>query len=126
MGIKLDATQVVAVAAFLRVLNALENIRQSIELLHAGARQGFFRRAPADALLARAGHETEDAIRVLSGAGLHPRAVAHLEDAARLTQKARHSYFRRGALIERAARAQEQARAELVAEAAAKPTQRRD
>ena len=33
VGIRLDATQVVAVAAFLRVVNALENIRQSIELL---------------------------------------------------------------------------------------------
>src|SRR5207249_2413667 len=33
VGIRLDATQVVAVAAFLRVINALENIRQGIELL---------------------------------------------------------------------------------------------
>lgn len=126
VGIKLDATQVVAVSAFLRVLNVLENIRQSVELLHASARLGFFQRTPADALLARAAIETRDSIRVLSGAGLHPRAVAHLEDAVRLTLKARHSYFRRGALVERAVRAQEQARAELVAEGAAKPTQGRD
>ena len=34
-GINLDGTQVVEVAAFLRVINALENIRQSIELLQS-------------------------------------------------------------------------------------------
>ena len=32
-GIDMDGTQVVAIAAFLRVINVLENIRQSIELL---------------------------------------------------------------------------------------------
>src|SRR5712664_1541724 len=32
-GIELDGTQIVAIAAFLRVINVLENIRQSIELL---------------------------------------------------------------------------------------------
>ncbi len=53
IGIRLDGTQVVAVAAFLRVINALENIRQSIELLRAArgarvleARGGATRPAP--------------------------------------------------------------------------------
>ncbi|OLC38709.1 MAG: hypothetical protein AUH81_03525 [Candidatus Rokubacteria bacterium 13_1_40CM_4_69_5] len=35
VGIELDGTQIVAVAAFLRVINVLENIRQSIMLLEA-------------------------------------------------------------------------------------------
>src|SRR6058998_1260093 len=39
VGIELDGTQIVAVAAFLRVLNALENIRQSLELLESSAKK---------------------------------------------------------------------------------------
>ena len=38
-GIILDGTQVVEIAAFLRVINALENIRQSIELLEPVAQK---------------------------------------------------------------------------------------
>ena len=40
-GINLDATQVVEVAAFLRVINTLENIRQSIEFLTSFADRKF-------------------------------------------------------------------------------------
>ncbi|MGH8621363.1 MAG: hypothetical protein ACRET3_04420, partial [Burkholderiales bacterium] len=79
VGIRLDATQVVAVAAFLRVLNALENIRQSIELLESSAALGFASRMEARELLERAASETQDSIKVLDGAGLHPEAVAHLQ-----------------------------------------------
>ncbi len=117
VGIKLDATQVVAVAAFLRVLNALENIRQSTELLQASAQKGFFEGTEARRLLARAIRETEDSIRVLRGGGLHPDAVAHLEEAKRLAERAASSLFARRGLTERAIQEQKEARARLVASA---------
>jgi len=113
-GIELDATQIVAIAAFLRTINALENIRQSIELLEAGAERPAAEGPPADALLAQAVAETGDSIRVLAGGGLHPQAVAHLVEAERLTQKAARHIFGRRHLVERAVVEQMRARAELV------------
>lgn len=88
-AINLDATQVVAVAAFLRVINALENIRSSNEQLNrylqsAGTLETRFR-----ALTDRALSDTEDAAEVLSGGGLHPLAVSRLQAAARLIEMAR-------------------------------------
>lgn len=82
-GIDLDGTQVAAVGAFLRVVNALENVRESRSLIRDGlARSGRGEEDRALARLARAGHETDDAIFVLVGAGLHPLAVARLSEAA--------------------------------------------
>jgi hypothetical protein len=89
-GIELDGTQIVAVAAFLRVINALENIRQSIELLETSLEVSFEERGR---LLARAVHETDDSIRVLEGGGLHAEAVAPLREARRLADKAVRSVF---------------------------------
>ncbi len=85
VGIRIDATQVVAVAAFLRVINALENIRESIALLEASERNRGKRAREARA---RAVRETEDGIRVLEGGGLHQDAVAHLRAARRLAKRA--------------------------------------
>ena len=115
VGIRLDATQVVAVAAFLRVLNALENIRQSIELLESSPAKGFADRAAARELLERAVSESQDSIKVLDGAGLHPEAVAHLQRASKLARKAARSFFRRGALTRQAIDEQQRARAQLTA-----------
>src|SRR5574341_370222 len=112
-SIELDGTQIVAVAAFLRVINALENIRESIVLLEAGARTGFFQRQQARELLRRAIHETDDSIRVLTGGGLHPQAVAHLEEARRLIQRAEKSFFVLRRIIEQAIVEQKKARSEL-------------
>jgi hypothetical protein len=112
-GIKLDATQIVAVAAFLRVLNALENIRQSIELLDACARQDFFERTKSRKLLERAIQETDDSIRVLSGAGLHPDAITSLKKARRFTENAASSSFSRRKLAQQAISEQEKARQQL-------------
>ncbi|MDH3547567.1 MAG: hypothetical protein OEN22_10725, partial [Gammaproteobacteria bacterium] len=80
-GIKLDATQVVAVAAFLRVINALENIRQSDALLDRA--YPAFRITPEQqtSLIRRATFEIEDAVQVLSGSNLHPPAVGELRIA---------------------------------------------
>jgi len=114
IGIRLDATQVVAVAAFLRVLNALENIRQSLELLESTAKKGFAERAEDRELLNRAVSETQDSIKVLDGGGLHPEAVAHLQRAKELTEKAACSFFRRRGLTQQAIDEQRNARAQLI------------
>ena len=113
-GIELDGTQIVAIAAFLRVTNALENIRQSTELLEAGARKGFFQRRQTAELLDRALPEIRDAIDVLANAGLHPQAVAHLAEAGKLAEKASASVFRQRGLTQRALRELDNARAELI------------
>ncbi len=84
-AINLDATQVVAVAAFLRVINALENIRSSVELLNRASA------VPANSdntLLDRAFAETEDAHQVLTGGGLHPQAAARLATGLDLIRQA--------------------------------------
>ncbi len=109
-GINLDGTQVVAVAAFMRVINALENIRGAVALLEQGRR---LKRRLARERLELALAETEDAILVLAGGGLHPEAVRHLTEAKHLTEKAAHSIFFRGRLLRRAIKEQQKARAEL-------------
>jgi len=111
IGIRLDATQVVAVAAFLRVANTLENLRESIALLESSLdKHGM----EAKELLDRAMSETGDSIRVLEGGGLHPEAVARLQEAKRLTKKANRSIFFRRKLTREAIEEQQRARAFLV------------
>ena len=114
VGIELDGTQSVAIAAFLRVLNALENIRESIACLDSSTQGGFFQAEDCKALLARAEQETDDSIRVLSGAGLHPEAVSQLQEARRLTRKAIRSSFSGNRLARQAIVAQEKARVQLM------------
>ncbi len=75
-GINLDATQVEAVAAFLRVLNALENVRQSIELLETSGKARL-----SELVLSQASHEIDDASRVLAERALHLDAVSALREA---------------------------------------------
>src|SRR5205809_6493550 len=110
-GIELDGTQIVAIAAFLRVINVLENIRQSIELLETSRAVSSTER---QGLLARAAHETDDSIRVLRGGGLHAEAVAHLREARRLEDKAVRSLFFGRRYAQEAIREQKKARAFLV------------
>jgi hypothetical protein len=114
LGIELDGTQIVAVAAFLRVLNALENIRESTAFLESTAQLGFLQWHECTPQLERARDETDDTIAVLSSAGLHPEAVTHLQEARRLTQKAINSSFSGRRLVRQAIRQQESARAQLV------------
>jgi mono/diheme cytochrome c family protein len=108
-AINLDATQVVAVAAFLRVINALENIRQTIDLLESSKQASSER---ARVLLSRAVEETEDAITVLRGGGLHPAAAGHLETSRDLIERALGRYADND--VDNAIQAQERARGELV------------
>ncbi len=105
VGIHLEATQVVAVAAFLRVINALENIRASVQLIEGGIGKRFALFGDLDEQIRIAAFEIEDAVMVLQGAGLHPEAVAHLEHAGRLADKARRSIFRKKRLAKQALRA---------------------
>jgi hypothetical protein len=111
-GIELDGTQIAAIASFLRVLNALENIRASIELLETACVRRD--RADGDSTLQQAISETSDSIRVLTEGGLHAGAVPHLERSLRLSRAAMHSWFRRSDSLRKAIAAQRDARAELV------------
>jgi hypothetical protein len=85
VGIQLEPTQVRAVAAFLRVLNALENIREAIALQRA-VLAGSCTRADDD--IRRSVVELGDAIEVLEAARLHPETVPRLRLAAELAQSA--------------------------------------
>lgn len=113
-GIELDGTQIEAIAAFLRVLNVLENIRVSIELLEASVESRFPDPAEAKELLERAVQETDDSIRVLTEAGLHPEAVSHLQAARKLTRQAILRLFFRYSLAAKAIAEQKKARDLLV------------
>jgi hypothetical protein len=87
-GIALDAIQVKAVAAFLRAINALDNIRELNKLLGAvEANVLLAGQHPAD-VVKRAVHGIDDAIMVLKDGGLHPDAVQQLQAARGLTEKA--------------------------------------
>lgn len=115
-AINLDATQVVEVAAFLRVINALENIRSANDLINRGTRNKNVSIERSDVLLERAFHEIEDGIQVLSGGGLHPDAIAQLEAAIGKVQEARDSMSmnRRKSLGRDAIARQENARSQLI------------
>jgi mono/diheme cytochrome c family protein len=114
VGIRLDATETSAVAAFLRVLNALENIRRAIGALEEGLGRGLVPGADSARLLRSAAPEIRDAGEVLSAAGLHARAARHLERARDLAERAARSFFLQRRLARRAIRALELARGELV------------
>jgi copper homeostasis protein CutC len=101
----------VAIAAFLRVINTLENIRETLSQLEASLEK---RHGEAKEHLQRAVSETKDSISVLKGGGLHPEAVAHLRAAERLTKKASHSLFFRKRFTREAIEEQRKARAFLV------------
>ncbi len=92
-------------------MNALENIRQSIDLLERSLNRRIKRKLATE-LLEQAAHETGDAVRVLEGAGLHPQAIPHLEEAKRLTEKAARHVKR--AHIRQAIAEQKKARAFLI------------
>ena len=114
VAIKLDATQIVAVAAFLRVINALENIRQTLLLLQESLMEPPPRREDPKNLLTRAIRETEDAIQVLVGGGLHPQAVGHLKSSLQLIEKASAERSPKRSQIQEAIQEQEKARDEMV------------
>jgi hypothetical protein len=111
-GIELDATQISAIAAFLRVLNALEAIRETEQLLAASEAQYKARQGDADRPLVEAKRQLSTAAHVLAEGGLHPAAVLHLEEALRRVTLRLEGGT--GKELEDAAAATRAARAELV------------
>lgn len=85
-NIQLDSTPVLQVATFLRVINALENIRSAIQLDNSAMGASNFGRAKKSLRVALA--DLEDAIQVLGEKGIHPDAVEDLMDAEELTEQA--------------------------------------
>ncbi len=112
-AIELDGTQIVEIAAFLRVINALENIRQTIELLEAASFRAEKGRESPETKLKRALAETEDAVQVLAGARLHPAAVQHLLRAKHIIESALDAHSR-GTLIRQAVTLVQDARKEMI------------
>lgn len=91
-SIRLESTGVVAIAAFLRVLNVLENIRSAAEstkfALHV------YKSRKANALIQLAIADVEDAIQVLDGGNLHPEAQRLLRRARFFLKLAVKKHFR--------------------------------
>jgi hypothetical protein len=85
-GVRLEATEVVAVAAFLRVINVLENERSARDLIDRIKIATSQTQAKELAVLALA--EIEDAIEVLEGGGLHRKAQKEFLKAHGAVQKA--------------------------------------
>jgi len=111
--IEIDATQIQAIASFLRVLNALENIRTSTAALEQ-AGSGRLDPARCNAVLREAAADTKDGMEVLAGGGLHPDAVAFLQKAERLILRAARNWYARTQRIQEASDLLRKARAELV------------
>lgn len=105
VGLVLTDDEVADVAAFLRVLNALENIRASLDLV----------KRRSDVALYQARFEVGDAIDVLGGADLNPGAAAYLEKARHaVILAAKRKDGSRTVLLAHAERKLEAARAKLV------------
>ena len=120
VDIDLEPTEVDAIAALLRVLNALENIRNSLHIIEVGV-LGSFDLVPkalpedVDHLLKVAQAEVEDAIQVLEGAQLHSDAVVTLKEALQLLADALNtpSYPTKEDLVEQVMTLELQARSQL-------------
>lgn len=85
-GIRLEATEVVAVAAFLRVINVLENERSARDLIDRMKIATSNAQALELANLAMA--DIEDAIEVLEGGGLHRKAQKDFAKARKNAKQA--------------------------------------
>ena len=88
----------IAIGTFLRVINALDNSRETTKLLESSLEKGLLENARARELIRRAAYETEDAIIVLDGVNLHPMAVGRLRRAEALIHSAREAAFSRAGL----------------------------
>jgi hypothetical protein len=86
LKIHLDPDQVKAIGAFLRVLNALENIRSSMDLeTRAGEATD---RSQVSELLSLANNQLQFGIDILGEAALHPDAVAAMQTALSINNSA--------------------------------------
>jgi hypothetical protein len=110
----LEPTQIEAIAAFLRALNCLENIRAARELLLELRGRGL---APArrELLLRRALGETGDALEVLAGADPYPDAQQQPERARQHMQRSRGRAAWRGPALQQALALLESTRTRILA-----------
>ena len=113
IGIHLETTDVESVAALLRVLNSLENIRSSSELDRAAIGIDFQK---AKALIDLASFDTEDAFQVLEERTLHRVAVRKLKEAFVFERLAltTPSSPKRSQLLQKVLVLKEQARNEMI------------
>ncbi|MFQ5972471.1 MAG: hypothetical protein ACE5Q3_09060 [Alphaproteobacteria bacterium] len=113
-SIVLSETEVQQVAAFLRVINAVENIGYAITTEQNA--MGIRARARARELLRFALHETTDAYDVLLVGSLHPDATSYLGDAMNCLESAIQAkkHTQRAQLIEECIDYQESALAVMV------------
>lgn len=81
VAIQLDGAETRAVAAFLRVINSLENMRQTDEHLQSGLKALRGNPNGARSYIKRALNELRDSINVLNAVGLHPKVVGYLRTA---------------------------------------------
>ena len=88
-NIQLDSTQVLQVATFLRVINALEKIRSAIQFEKSALNANDVDSAEKPLSVALA--EIEDAIEVLDEKGLHPNSVADLIKAQERIEDAKNT-----------------------------------
>ena len=97
-GVRLDATEVVAVAALLRVINVLENERSARDLLNRVkiATSNAQGKELADLAVA----EIDDAIEVLVGGGLHRKAQKEFNKARGNALKAGNATSASGRITE--------------------------
>jgi cytochrome c peroxidase len=118
--IALTEAQVSDIAAFLRALNALENIRQADAYLREALEEG-----PDASQLALAREEMQDGIDVLSAASLHGDAVADLmqaKDAAQTPPGGEYRDRRLREAVERAIAALQSARNRILSPSPASAT----
>ena len=117
-GIEIDTTQIQAITAFLRVLNAIENIRQTSTLLDETLMRPPPRRETPRELLARARLLLEGALRVLGqggNGGLTAQAAStQLNAALRLIERAADYHEPPRSVIDEALVAVKRARSELM------------
>jgi hypothetical protein len=113
--VKLDSSQVVAVAMFLRTLNALENIRSSNHMDRQAMRLRDHR---ARDIIRMAAADTEDAIEVLTEGTLivYPDALNYLNQALKLEERAAsgHARGQEDLLLAKAVQLKEKARDAMV------------
>lgn len=112
-AIELDATQISAISAFLRVINALEAIRQTGDYLQMIVAREETEKEITEALLKRAVVQLDNSIRVLSEGGVHPQAVASLRKARDFALEAKE-YNQDREKVREAIAENEKARNELV------------
>jgi cytochrome c peroxidase len=98
LAIHLETTEVEHVAAFMRVMNALENIRSATELAHGALEETD--PATARRLAELASFDAQDGNQVLQERRLHPlaafrlsRAYLRLKDASLTAGKAQRDFF---------------------------------